>query len=134
MMDKIRRAGCALMLSAAAVSAQTTVPTEVGLNGVSTVTLHLQPFLTPEELATLRVVATDASALSLFVPGSTGFAAIAAAPDDGFVRGGVPVASAQALADFPDAAAAASAVLGACDALRKGLQPCVLVLEVAPAK
>lgn len=129
---KITGAGMAFVLNAGLAMAQTPVATEVGQNGASTVTLHLQPFLSQEELATLRVVATDSSALSLFVPSGTGFAAMAASPDDGFVRDGAAVKSAQALADFPDAAAAAVAAIAACDALRVGSQACVLVLDVAP--
>ncbi len=122
------------VVGAGVVMAQSAVPTEVGVNGLSAVTLHLQPFLTEEELTTLRLVASNDQALGLFVADRKGFAAMAASPEDGFVRGGAPVKSAVALADFPNAAAASTEALAACDALRIGPSPCVVVLEVAPAK
>lgn len=123
--------GC-LMLATGA-GAQDAVPTETGVNGVSSVTLHVQPFLTEEELTTLRIVLTNEQALALFVPDSTGFAAMAAAPDDGFIRDGAAVKSAVALAGFADADAAATAALAACDGARTGETPCVVVLDIAPA-
>lgn len=113
--------------------AQTTeVPVEVSTNAGSSVTLHLHPFLAEDELATLRVVATNDQALSLFVASRTGHAALAVAPDEGFIRDGAPVPSAIALTDLPDADAARSAALAACDAARKAATPCVVVLEVSP--
>ena len=108
------------------------VPVETAkLNG-ATVTLHVQPFLDATELATLRLVMTNAQALALFLPDNQGFAAIAVAPDEGFIRGGAPVASAVALGGLPDAQTAAAQALAQCDANRKGGAACVLVLEVAP--
>ena len=111
-----------------------TVPVETGVNGGSAVSLYLHPFLTPEELATLRLVASNDQALSLFVTSRTGHAALAVSPDDGFVRDGRPVASAVALGDLADPDAARSAALAACDTARKGVAPCVVVLEVAPSQ
>ncbi|MFN4130525.1 MAG: hypothetical protein ACK4GC_12040 [Paracoccaceae bacterium] len=111
-----------------------TVPVETGVNGASSVSLHLHPFLTAEELATLRLVASNDQALSLFVTSRTGHAAMAMSPEEGFVRNGSPVPSAVALGDLPDAAAARNAALAACDATRKAKAPCVVVLEVAPSQ
>lgn len=125
-----------LGLTALPVLAQD-VPVETAKLGKSNVTLHVQPFLTEEELATLRLVMTNKDALAVFVPGKPGsFAALAMSPDEGFIRDGQPVGSAMALADFKDAAAAATEAMAACDAARKpkSKASCVVVLEVGPAK
>ncbi|MDO9637451.1 MAG: hypothetical protein Q7J44_02810 [Pseudotabrizicola sp.] len=124
----------ALIAATGSFAAAQTVPVEAGVNAGSAVSLHLHPFLTAEELATLRLVATNDQALSLFVTSRTGHAALAISPQDGFVRDGSPVPSAVALGDLPDAAAARTAALAACDQARKGQMPCVVVLEVAPAQ
>lgn len=123
----------ALALTGAAL-AQTSVPTEVTPLGGATVTLHMHDFLTPEELATLRLVASNEQALALFVPGKDGFAAMAASPEEGVIRDAKPVVSAVALAGLEDAAEAQTAALAACDAARKTQSPCVIVLEVSPAE
>ncbi len=122
----------AMLLAAAPLAAQT-VPVETSTLGTSAITLHLHPFLTEEELTTLRLVMTNEQALSLFVPGKLGHAALAVSPDDGFIRVGAPMGSATAVADLPDAAAAATAALAGCDAAKQGEAPCVVVLEIAPA-
>jgi hypothetical protein len=116
-----------------AALAQTAPATEVARLGDSVITLHLHDFLTPEELTTLRLVASNDQALSLFVPNRKGYAAIAVSPNEGFIRDGAPVASAKALAELPDAAGAKSAALEACNAARSAKADCVIVLEVAPA-
>lgn len=111
------------------------VPVETSVLGQSKVTLHVYPFLDATELATLRLVMTNAQALSLFLPkgATTGFAAIAVAPAEGFIRGGKPVPSAAALGGLPDAKTAAAKATRACDARRNpGSAACVVVLEVAP--
>lgn len=123
-------AGLALLVSPAFAD----VAVEKSVNGESSVTLHVQPFLDATELATLRLVATNKDALALFVPSSKGYAALAAAPKEGFIKEGVPVASAVALSDLPDAAAASEAALKACNAARKSDEDCVLLLEVGPNK
>ena len=111
---------------------------EEAVLGTSRVKLYLHPFLQEDELATLRLVMTNEQALAIFVPqdkaAQGGFAALAASPDDGFVRGGKPAASAAALAGFADSAAAEEAAVKACDALRTGAAPCLVVLTVAPAE
>ncbi|MFN3293792.1 MAG: hypothetical protein ACK4S2_10110 [Gemmobacter sp.] len=121
----------ALALFSAPVLAQS-VPTEVQRLGPAQVTLHLHPFLTPEEQATLRLVASNEQALALFVPRPGRHAAIAVAPDEGFIRAGQPVASATAMSDLPDAEAARAAALQGCEGARKQGAACVVVLEVAP--
>ena len=135
-MTKTQMLAGGMMLAALALaqtaSAQA-VPVEAGVNGGSAVSLHLHPFLTPEELSMLRLVATNDQALSLFVTSRTGHAALAVSPDDGFVRDGAVVPSAVALGDLPDAEAARTAALAACDAARKAKTSCVVVLEVAPS-
>ena len=112
------------------------VPVEVRTLDASQVSLHLYPFLTAQDLTTLRLVATNRDALSVFLPSKNPghFAALALAPADGFLKDGTPAASAIALSDFPDAAAAFTATLAACDAKRDPkTAPCVVVLEVGPA-
>jgi hypothetical protein len=123
-------AGLALLISPAFAD----VAVEKSVNGESSVTLHVQPFLDATELATLRLVATNKDALALFVPSSKGYAALAAAPEEGFVRNGAPVASAVALSDLPDAATASAEALKACNAARTSGADCVLLLEVGPEK
>lgn len=120
----------ALMLGHAAPAQQAAI--EEATLGTFKVRLYAHSFLTPDELATLRLVMTNEQALSIFVPGTGGFAALAASPSQGVIRDGKPVASAIALADLPDAAAAAKAATAACDGARKGGDPCVVVLEIAP--
>jgi len=125
--------GSVVLLCAGQAAAQTAIATEQSTLGRAAITLHLHPFLTEEELVTLRLVATNEQALSLFVLGTAGYAALAVSPEDGFVRDGALVASAVARADLPDAQAASKAAQADCDAVRRGPTPCVVVLEVAPA-
>lgn len=122
--------GMAAVMAFPAISQQ--VPIEEAAIGAANVRLYLHPFLAPDEVATLRLVMTNEQALALFVPNSSGFAALAAAPAEGVIRDGSPVASAIALAEMPDAAAAAKAATAACDAARKTDAACVVVLEVSP--
>ena len=121
------------ILAAGAVQAAD-VPTETAVLGKSQVTLYLHDFLTDEEKATLRLVLSNEQALAIFVPENKGFAAMAASPDDGFIRGGHPVASAVALAGLPDAATAEAEALKACAAAKTGAAACVIVLKVTPGK
>lgn len=120
-----------VVLAPVATSAQT-VPTEVQRLGNSQVTLHLHPFLTPEELVTLRMVATNEQALALFVTRPGRHSAIAVAPGEGFIRNGAPVPSATALSDLRDAETARADAVTACTATRTKGAECVVVLEVAP--
>lgn len=122
----------ALVAAGLAGAAFAEVPTEVSKIGGSTVTFHVHEFLDASELQTLRLVATQEQALKLFVPSSKGFAAIALSPDDGFIRDGKPAASASAVAEMPDAAAAAARALEMCNAARKGQSECVIVMEISP--
>lgn len=124
----------AVVMVATGAAAQDGVATEVTTLGASQVTLHLHDFLGEDELTVLRLVAKDANALELFVPAGEGFAAMAASPDDGFIRDGAPVSSAVALSGLADAATAQTDALAACEAARKGAAACVLVLEIAPAQ
>jgi hypothetical protein len=123
----------AFVLLATAAHAQDPAPTEVTVLGASTITLTLWDFLREDEVAVLRLVATDANALALFVTDAAGYAALAANPDDGFIRDGVPVPSAIALSGLPDAETARANAMTECAAKRTGTADCVVVLEVAPA-
>lgn len=122
----------AAMALGAAPALSQTVPPEVQRLGASQVTLYLHPFLTPEETAALRMVASNEQALGLFVPRPGRHAAIAIAPAEGFIRAGLPVPSATAMSDLPDAAAARAAAMQGCETARKTGEACVVVLEVAP--
>jgi hypothetical protein len=123
-------AACLIPLGALA---QDAVPTEVSTLDGATVTVHLHPFLSEQEVGLLRLVASNSDALAVFVPDRNGFAAMAVSPDDGFIRDGVPVASAVALSAMPDAATAAAEAIAGCEAKRSGAAPCVVVLDISPA-
>jgi hypothetical protein len=117
---------------AADVIAADAIPVETAELGKSVITLHLHPFLNEEELSLLRVIMTSKEALAVFLPGSKGHSALSMAPEDGFIRAGVPTPTATALADFADAETARADTLRVCDSARKGKTPCVVVLEIAP--
>ena len=129
-MQKTTLAAVFMVLAAPALAQE--VATEQSTLGDTAITLYLQPFLDATELATLRMVASNKDALALFVPKAKGFAAMAVAPEEGFIKDGAPVASAKALSDLPDAAAAATAALDACNSARSTTSPCVLLLEIGP--
>ena len=129
-MQKNTLAAVFMVLAAPALAQE--VATEQSTLGDTAITLYLQPFLDATELATLRMVASNKDALALFVPKAKGFAAMAVAPEEGFIKDGAPVASAKALSDLPDAAAAATAALDACNSARSTTSPCVLLLEIGP--
>ncbi|MGY6549497.1 MAG: hypothetical protein ACXIU7_10905 [Roseinatronobacter sp.] len=119
-------------LAASELAAQPAGPAEsFELDGVR-VTIFAAPFLTEEELQTLRVVGQNRDALSIFVPEGDGYAAIAIAPAEGLVRNGIPANSAMAIAGLPDIATARARALEGCNALRSGGGVCEVVLEVAP--
>ena len=124
--------GLAIVLAGAA-GAQA-VPTEISRLSGSKITLHVHPFLTEAELVTLRLVASNKDALKLFVTSNKGYAAIAVAPGEGFLRDGMPVASAFAIAELPDAETALAEALKGCDAARNGGEACVVVLEIGPGR
>lgn len=121
---------------AGVAGAQEAVPVETAKLGKSLVTFTHHPFLTEEEVATLKLVMSNRQALSVFVPGQPdAFSALAVSPDEGFIRQGQPVASAVAVADLPDAETARANAIAACDAARDPAHaPCVVVLEVGPAR
>jgi hypothetical protein len=124
------------------------VPVETAELGQNVVTLHLYPFLTEEELALLRLVATNEDALALFVPQQDGaveqgevpepgkHAAMAVSPVEGVLRDGVPVPSAIAVGQLPDAETARASATEQCNAAREKQRKrdpeCVVVLEVMP--
>lgn len=129
----IARAGmfCAAFVALSApLHAQ--VATEVSTLGDFAITVHLQPFLTEEDLSVLRMIATSQEALALFMPDAAGFSAMAASPDDGFIKDGVPVASVVALGGLPDAATALANVTSGCAAAASTKTACVPLLEIAP--
>jgi hypothetical protein len=128
----IARLGLLLVLGTASVARAEDVPVELATLGASAITLHLHPFMTEEEMATLRLVMVNEQALSLFVPDKAGFAALAVSPEDGFIRMGAPMGSATAVGGLADAEAARGAALAGCEAMKQGTAPCVTVLEIAP--
>lgn len=102
--------------------------------GAQQVTIYDHAFLSAEERATLELVARNEQALALFVTKPGRYAAMAVSPEDGFIRGGQPVASASALSDLETRDQARAAALKTCNAARKGKKDCLLVLEVAPGR
>lgn len=133
LMGKLGLLAALCLASTGAVNAEEAVKTETATLGTSAITLHLHPFLTEEELTVLRLVLVNEDALKMFVVSNSGHAALAVAPDEGFVRDGALVPSAKALADLPDPETARTDALKACDEARKGDAACVVVLEIAPA-
>ncbi len=130
---RVRGGMIGLGLGLAAMAAAADVPpAETAEIGGAKVTVYAMSFLNDQEVAALRLVLTSKEALALFVPDGGGHAAMAVSPEDGFIRDGGLVASATAMAGMETAEAAAEAALKGCDGARKGTQPCVVVLEVAP--
>ena len=129
-MRRIVTAGLLAGLLAPGATAQA-VPVEVSRLGEAEVTLHLHPGLSPEDRDLLQVIAGSAEALAAML-GEGGHAALALAPAEGMMRDGVPAASATAIGQLPDAAAARDAALQGCAAARTRGPDCVVVLEVAP--
>lgn len=124
----------ALAFGVSAAQAQDAPQGEVIAGGGAVVTLHLHGFLSSEEVTVLRHIAASPEARqALLGDTADGHAAIAVAPEEGFIRDGVPVGSASALSELPDAQSAREAALEACDAARAaGGAECVVVFEVAP--
>jgi hypothetical protein len=124
----------ALVLAAGVARAEDVAVEEATL-GKNAVKLHVQPFLTEEELMTLRLVLSNEQALQVFITAGDGadqgFAAMAVNPDEGFIRDGQPVKSAMALAGLKTAKEASEAAVTACQEASKAKAACVLVLEVA---
>lgn len=112
------------------------VPSEVHRLGGAEITLHLHGFLDAESRQFLQIIATVPEALEVMMGGAgeAGHAAMAAAPGEGVLQGGVPPESLHAVAQLPDAASARAEALAGCDAARQGGAACVVVLEVAPAQ
>jgi hypothetical protein len=122
------------LVAGVGVSVGVGVATEVATLKGKKITLHIHPFLNEMDLTTLRLVKTNKDALKLFVTSSGGYAAMAAAPSEGFIVNGTFAPSVLAIGELPDAATAQAAALEGCEARRKGGKPCVVVLEVGPAK
>lgn len=130
----IKVASVAAMLVAAGATvagAQQGATTRFTLPQVEVV-VHALPFLSDEELATLKLVGQNQEALALFLPEGVRFGAMAVAPADGFIRNGIPVDSASAISDLPDLGAARSAALSQCNAARSGGPACQIALEIIP--
>ncbi|MCC5955576.1 MAG: hypothetical protein JJU07_05695 [Natronohydrobacter sp.] len=124
-------AGVVVLGFAPAVLAQQSGAERYQLDGVE-VTVVTHGFLSEDELMTLRLVGQNREALSIFIPEGSGFAALAVAPNEGFLRAGMPVDSASAISGLPDIGTARDAALDACNAARNGGPDCQIVLEVAP--
>jgi hypothetical protein len=122
-----------LMAFPAAPALAQTVPAETARLGGQQITLHLHPFLTAEETAMLRLVASNEQALAVFITNPGRHSAMALAPAEGFVRGGQPVASAFAISDLSTPQDARTGALEGCERARRNGPACVVVLEVAPA-
>jgi hypothetical protein len=110
------------------------VPTETARLGGQQITLHLHPFLTADETAMLRLVASNEQALAVFITNPGRHSAMALAPAEGFVRAGQPVASAFAISDLTTSQDARTGALEGCERARRTGPACVVVLEVEPAR
>ena len=125
-------AGLVLGLTLAGPALAQDVPVETAKLKGQAITLHVYPFLTEQDLTTLRLVMTNKQALDLFIT-SKGFSAIAVAPNEGFIVDGAPARSAVAIGDFASREEAAAAALAGCEEKRQGGEACVVILEVGPA-
>ncbi len=130
-LNSIGMAAGLVLATASLATAQDIETEQYQLDGVE-VTVLAHTFLSEEEIMTLRLVGQNRDALALFVPEGAGFAALAIAPAEGFVRDGVPVDSAIAIAGLEDIETARASALEACDAARAAGPDCVVALEVAP--
>ena len=113
-------------------AADETVRNETLRAGNFAVTIHLHSFLTSEERDALRQIGSSEDAMLTFIGGSDGHAAIAAAPGKGFFRDGMPVPSAVAMSQLPDAASARRTAIEACK--NAAGENCVVLLEAAPGR
>lgn len=130
----IRTVSTAAMLAAAGATiagAEQGATTRFELPQVEIVVYEL-PFLSNEELETLKLVGQNEDALALFLPEGARFGAMAVAPEDGFIRNGMPAESATAVSDLPDLSTARSTALAQCDAARSGGPACQIALEIIP--
>lgn len=128
--------GLVMAVASGAAGAQETVAVPVETTEIegNIATFRLYPFLTEEEVTLLRVIVSNKETLVMFAPEAGGFAALAVAPKEGFMRDGTPVPSAIAVGQLPDAAAAAKSAIDQCNAARKRQRDpeCLVVLEIAP--
>ena len=121
----------ALLLAGVMLPAQAEQAERYEVQG-SEVTLFLHPFLSEEETMTLRIIGQSPDALSVFLPEGGQFAALAVAPEEGFIRDGMPVESAVAIGNLPDMDDARSAALDGCNEARSSEVACEIVLEISP--
>jgi hypothetical protein len=108
------------------------VPVETAKLKGQAITLHVHPFLTEYDMLALRLVMTNEQALDPFTA-SNGFAAVAAAPNEGFIVDGQYARSVAMGMGLASAEEASVEALRGCDEKRQGGAPCVVVLEVGPA-
>ena len=116
----------------AATNGQSSVRTEVISAGAFAVTLHLHPFLQPQELEVLRQLGASEEAMLAFIGPADSHGAIAVSPRQGFFRDGAPVPSALPISQLPDAETARRAAIDACSDAAGGR--CVVLLEAAPGR
>ncbi len=109
-------------------------PSEVTRADGVEITLHRFGWLRGDDLAMLEAIARSAEARMMLLGPGGDFAALALAPAEGLLAGEGVSASAQAVAQLPDARTARDRALELCNGARRGGQPCVVVLEVAPLR
>ncbi|MGY6696577.1 MAG: hypothetical protein ACXIUW_11235 [Roseinatronobacter sp.] len=122
----------AIFFSAGGSAVAQDVMAEVYHLGELEVRVLLHPFLTDEEISTLRLVGQSQEALGLFVSEGPGYAALSVAPEEGFVRNGLPVDSAIALSGLDTLSEARAAANAACNSARTSSAACVTVLAISP--
>lgn len=122
----------AILFSTGSGAVAQDVMTEVYHLGEFEVRVLLHSFLTEDEMTTLRAVGQSQEALGLFVSEGPGYAALAVAPDEGFMRNGLPVESAIALSGLDTLSEARRAANAACNSARTSSAACVTVLAISP--
>lgn len=126
-----RIAGLAMLGAGAAMA--DLPPLETGEVGGSEVRLYTLNFLTAEEVTVLRrFLGGSAMTLSQLLPVG-GYGAVAVAPEEGYLSaGGLKERSVVGVGGMGSAEAADRAALAGCDALRRTVSRCIVILRVAP--
>lgn len=127
---------CAAIYAGAAhpAAAQDAPAREVTRAGGVEITLHRHDWLRVDDLATLAAIIESPEARTMLLGPGGDYAALALAPADGLLAPEGVAATAQAVAQLPDAQTARTRALELCDGARRGGRACAVVLEVAPLR
>lgn len=127
---------CAVVWTGAVppLAAQEAPPRDVTRADGVEMTLHRFDWLRPDDLATLTAIMQTAELRTMLLGPGGDYAALALAPADGLLAPEGVAATAQAVAQLPDAQTARARALELCDGARRGGRSCAVVLEVAPLR